>query len=213
MTLSTLTPHDTLQPAPYLARGRADAPALESGPVAEYLSMFPDRTFEWDGLRQMWAVWETDAWTGYRQRIEFVCNTLEADTTGETTTLWEADMFTGERRLVWIGDEAAVTHGGGKLRYRDGSRVYRPVDYPFVRYRVRDHARMRSLGMDAFLAETDRENEALFEPVARDLARERAAAASAAAPWLRWGRGGKKPITGRGFGAGIARAARLLHLN
>ena len=194
-------PTHTLHAAPYLAAGQADAPTLEPGPVAEYRAVFPTREFRWNAYLGLWAVWEVDPVTGAETWVEYVCNWLEerAAFPGGPSDLWEYDMYTDTRRYVWAGDEARVKVGDREVVYGHDARVYRPVDYPYVRYRLREHAEFVRDGREQSIRKVNERNENRRQRVIRAVANVFAAARKESRRWLS---SSERPALGVGFGAG-----------
>lgn len=184
--------------------GQEDYLRPEEGPLAEYVGFFPHRTVEWDRHRQLFSIWHTNPFNGARDRIELVHNTLEEregsntivilNAKGEPITtcndLIEVDQITGAERFRGLSPIKGM---------RPGRRLFRPLDYVFVRTRIRAAYLEAELGLERFLAEeVDAFNAGVSDSQINDFARETAAAAFEARRWRRHARGGDRPAIGVG---------------
>lgn len=134
-----------------------EAPPTETGPLAEYLSVFPYRSVRWDARRQLWAVWETDPNTGEEWRVELVF-------------YYDAPPHIdgSPRTPEQVADLVARSHPSV-------FKAYRPFDYPFVRQRLRERYEFQRLGPTRYQQQHEDRNRRLERRVVRQAASEAAA--------------------------------------
>lgn len=127
----------------------------EAGPLELYQRHFPGRVVEWDGRRELWAIYEVHG--DHKDRVEFVFDWYHPPRPGGVE-------YTEEE----IGD--LVMRGVPTVVRR-----FRPFDYRFVNERIRNRSELQSQGSQRYMQGMRERNQRRRSSLLRGTAAEGAA--------------------------------------
>jgi hypothetical protein len=146
--------------------------APESGPVALYRSVWPERYVVWNVKRQLFEIRQRNPDTGADERVELVF-AYDAPPNPDTGLLRSLEEL---EEMVRQGHPSLV-------------RVYQPFDYEFVRRRLRERTEFLAAGLKHYSRRVTGRNRQTATTRRRSVAREQAARIGDALPAYNPGRG------------------------
>jgi hypothetical protein len=145
---------------PEVRVGREHGVRPPEGPLAEYCSVFPERTVEWDVRRQCFAIYQVNPILGGRERVELLRE--------------QAGYLLDDE-----GEPAKDSRGELIPRW-----TMTPFDYAFVRRRLREWYDLRAEGSARLAGARARRHDRLERQKIRSTAGEMAAGFKDIARWL-----------------------------